>query len=170
MSTENASGGEQTSGQDLLVAQLRELYGRLAYTHKTREKQAGLYFESYRRQRRVKVLLTALSSGVFLASFTGFLLDEQRAALFVSFIALLLTASSLWDTAFKYGEEIQQHRDMAARLWGVRESYLSLIVDVTAASITLEEGRLIRDRIQDRMEEVDVTSPIGNMECQLTKG
>jgi hypothetical protein len=159
MNTNNASGGEQTSGQGLLVAQLRELYGRAAYTHKTHEQQADLYFESYRRQRRVKVGLTALSSGAFLASLTGFLLDEQRGALLISFIAVLLAASSLWGTTFKYGEEMQQHRDTAAKLWGVRESYLSLIVDVTAASITVEEGRLIRDRIQDRMEKVVSEAP-----------
>jgi hypothetical protein len=155
----DAREGPLATDQELLVAQLRELYGRLAYTHKTHEKQADIYFDAFRLQRGIKVGLTALSSGVFLASLAGVLLNAQGAALLLSFVALLLSASSWWDTTFKHGEEMQQHRDIAARLWGVRESYLSLIVDVTAASITIEEGRKERDRIQDRMEKVISEAP-----------
>lgn len=145
--------------QALLIAQVRELYGRAAYTHKTHEKQADLCFDSHRRQRRIKVALTALSSGAFLASLSGLLLDEQWGALVISFIAVLLAASTLGDTTFKHGEEMQQHRDTAAKVWGVRESYLSLIVDLTTSSISLEEGRATRDRLQDVMEKIAGEAP-----------
>lgn len=151
--------GTPTSERGLLIAQVRELYGRASYTHKTHEKQADICFAQYGRQRRIKVALTALSSGAFLASLSGLLLDEQWGGLAVSFIAVLLSASSLGDTTFRHGEEMQQHRDTAAKLWGVRESYLSLIVDLTAESMTVEEGRLTRDHIQVAMEKIITEAP-----------
>lgn len=151
--------GTPIAERELLTAQVRELYGRASYTHKTHEKQADICLALYGRQRRIKVALTALSSGAFLASLSGLLLDEQWGGLTVSFIAVLLSASSLGDTTFRHGEEMQQHRDTAAKLWGVRESYLSLIVDLTADSLTVEEGRLTRDRIQDAMEEIVTEAP-----------
>jgi hypothetical protein len=47
----------------LLLAQVRELYGRAAYTHKTHEKQADICRRKYLRQRGWLVALTAISSG-----------------------------------------------------------------------------------------------------------
>jgi hypothetical protein len=143
----------------LLLAQIREIYGRIAYTHKTHEKQADICSDLDRRQRRVRVVLTAVSSGAFLASLVGLLLDKQWAALATSFIAVLVTASSLGDKTFKHGEEMQQHRDTAAKLWSLRESYLSLIVDLKASASTVNEGRVRRDNLQEMAEIILADAP-----------
>lgn len=151
-----------TSSEDeriLLLAQIREIYGRIAYTHKTHEKQADICSDLDRRQRRVRVVLTAVSSGAFLASLTGLLLDKQWAALATSFIAVLVSVSSLGDKTFKHGEEMQQHRDTAAKLWNLRESYLSLIVDLKASACTLDEGRSKRDHLQEKAEAILADAP-----------
>jgi hypothetical protein len=148
-----------SSEHALLLAQIRELYGRVAYTHKTHEKQADICSELHQKQRRIKVVLTAVSSGAFLASLSGLLLDEQWGAVVTSFIAVLVTGSSLADTTFKHGEETQQHRETAANLWGLRESYLSLIVDLKSASISVEQGRLCRDRLQAAAEKILKDAP-----------
>lgn len=145
--------------RSLLLAQIREIYGRIAYTHKTHEKQADICSDLDRRQRRVRIVLTAVSSGAFLASLAGVLLDEQWAALTTSFIAVLVSASSLGDKTFKHGEEMQQHRDTAAKLWSLRESYLSLIVDLKASATTVDEGRIRRDRLQETAEAVLADAP-----------
>jgi hypothetical protein len=143
----------------LLLAQIREIYGRIAYTHKTHEKLADICSDLDRRQRRVRVVLTAVSSGAFLASLVGLLLDKQWAALATSFIAVLVTASSLGDKTFKHGEEMQQHRDTAAKLWSLRESYLSLIVDLKASASTVNEGRVRRDNLQEMAEIILADAP-----------
>lgn len=142
-----------------LLAQIREIYGRIAYTHKTHEKQADICFDLDRRQRRVKVVLTAVSSGAFLASLVGLLLEKEWAALATSFIAVLVTASSLNDKTFKHGEEMQQHRDTAAKLWSLRESYLSLIVDLKTSASTVSEGRMRRDDLQKMAGKVLANAP-----------
>lgn len=151
-----------TSTEDertLLLAQIREIYGRIAYTHKTHEKQADICSDLDRRQRRVRIVLTAVSSGAFLASLVGLLLDKQWAAVATSFIAVLVSASSLGDKTFKHGEEMQQHRDTAAKLWSLRESYLSLIVDLKASACTVDEGRSKRDRLQEMAEAILADAP-----------
>lgn len=147
------------SERALLLAQIREIYGRIAYTHKTHEKQADICFGLERRQRAIKVILTAVSSGAFLVSLAGLLLDKELAALATSLIAVLVTASSLNDKTFKYGEEMQQHRDTAALLWSLRESYLSLIVDLNTSTSTVSEVRVRRDNLQEMTGQVLADAP-----------
>lgn len=143
----------------LLLAQVREAYGRIAYTHKTHEKQADMFAEKHRNQRRWKVVLTAISSGAFLASLFGLLLDEQWAALATSFVAVVVSASSLGDKTFQYGEDMQQHRETAAKLWGLRESYLSLLVDFTSGALTVEAARAERNTLQEAAGTVYKDAP-----------
>jgi hypothetical protein len=131
-----------------LVAQARQLYGRAAYTHKTHEKQADICHLKYLRQRGWLVALTAISSGTFVTSLVGVALDKQWAALVTSFIALAVTATNLGTKNFKYGEQMQQHRDTAAKIWDVRESYLSLLVDLQSGGCRLEEAATRRNALQ----------------------
>lgn len=143
----------------LLIAQMRETYGRAAYTHKTHEKQADLCFQSHRRQKRLLIALTVISSGAFLSSLLGIIADKSWAALITSFIALCVTAINLGTKTFKYGEETQKHRDTAARVWNLRESYQSLIVDLLSEALTLDAGRSERDRLQQAALEIYGDAP-----------
>lgn len=146
-------------GRSLLLAQVREAYGRAAYTHKTHEKQADLCFRSHSWQQRLLIGLTVVSSGTFLASLAGIFLDESWAALVTSFIALLVSAINLGTKTFKYGEDTQKHRDVAAKVWNLRESYQSLIVDLQSRAITVDEGRGQRDRLQQEAVEIYGDAP-----------
>lgn len=144
---------------DLLLAQVREAYGRAAYTHKIHEKQADLCFQKHRRQQRLLVGLMVISSGTFLVSLLGLVLNKDLAALVTSFIALLVTAMNLVSKTFIHGEDTQKHRDVAAKLWNVRESYLSLIVDLQSGVLSVEDGRVVRERLQEQALEVYSDAP-----------
>lgn len=135
---------------ELLLAQVRELYGRAAYTHKTHEKQADICYRKYSWQRRGLVATTAISATTFVASLLGLAIGEQWAPLVTSFIALVVTAMNLGTKNFKHGEEMQQHRDTAAKVWDVRESYLSLIVDLQAGACSTGDGIARRNELQER--------------------
>jgi len=138
----------ELNDQDKLLAQVREIYGRVAYTHKTHEKQADICDRKHRNQRKLLVVLTVISSGTFLASLLPTVVGQQVSALIVSFIALVVTGMNLSIKNFKHGERMQQHRDTAARLWNVRESYLSLITDIQSGACTMDAGRQRRDQLQ----------------------
>ena len=71
-----------------LLAQVRESFGRVVYSHKTHEKQADICFTKHRWQQGVLIALTAISSGTFLAAVVGLLGDPVLTSLATSFIAL----------------------------------------------------------------------------------
>lgn len=145
--------------KELLLEQIREMYGKVVYTQKTHEKQADLCFQRHRLQRGLLVLLTAVSSGTFLLSLLNLFWDASVTALTTSFIALLVTALNLGTKTFRYGEEAQRHRDVASRLWDVRESYLSLITDVMSSTIEHSYARDRRNELQERTREIYADAP-----------
>lgn len=132
-----------------LLAQVRESFGRVVYSHKTHEKQADLCFSRHRWQQGILITLTAISSGTFLVSLLGIVVSPIGASLVTSFIALLVTAASLSTKKFKFAEEAAAHRDTASLLWNVRESYLSLISDLMAGAMSALEARDRRDQLQE---------------------
>ncbi len=152
-------GTPTDSDRALLLAQARELYGRVVYSHKAHEKQADIYDARNRLFQWCKVVLAAASSGTFLAALAGVFLEAELSSLVISFIALLLSAATLAGDTFKYGEATQRHRDCAARLWGVRESYLSLLVTLQSSDLDLPAARQERDALQAELEEAYGNAP-----------
>jgi hypothetical protein len=118
------------------------------------------------------VALAAISSGTFLASVLGVLVDPQLASLTTSFIALLVTAISLGTKTFKFSEEADSHRDIASRLWDVRESYLSLIADLMSGTISDSDARGRRDELQEatRAAYADAPRTSGRAFAKAQKG
>jgi hypothetical protein len=148
------------AGRDpYLLAQVREAFGRVVYSHKTHEKQADVCFRRHRWQQAALISLTAISSGTFLASVLGVLVNPKLASLATSFIALFVTAMSLGTKTFKFGEESEAHRDIASRLWDIRESYLSLITDLMSGATSDAEARTRRDDLQEATRAAYADAP-----------
>jgi len=142
-----------------LLAQVREAFGRVVYSHKTHEKQADICFIKYRWQQGILIGLTAVSSGTFLAAVVGLLDSTILSTLVTSFIALLVSWMSLGATTFKFKEEADAHRDIASRIWDVRESYISLIADLMSGTISDADARARRDELQEATREVYSAAP-----------
>lgn len=131
-----------------LLAQVRESFGRVVYSHKTHEKQADICFTKHRWQQTALIGLTAVSSGTFLIAVVGLLGDPVLTGLVTSSVALLVTWISLGAKTFRFSDESEAHRGIASRLWDIRESYISLIADLMSNTITNAEGRARRDELQ----------------------
>lgn len=142
-----------------LLAQVRESFGRVVYSHKTHEKQADICFGRHRWQQGILIGLTAISSGTFLASIIGVVASPKVGSLVTSFIALLVTSISLATKTFRYADEADAHRATAARLWDVRESYISLITDLMAGTISESDARARRDELQQAARLVYAEAP-----------
>ncbi|GAA1997058.1 SLATT domain-containing protein [Brevibacterium samyangense] len=146
MTDERAAAPERDA---YLLAQVRESFGRVVYTHKTHEKQADICFAKHRWQQGVLIGLTGVSSGTFLATVVGLLGDSGLTSLANSSIALLVTWFSLGAKTFRFADESESHRIIASRLWGIRESYISLIADLMSGAVSDDEGRRRRDVLQE---------------------
>lgn len=142
-----------------LLAQARESFGRVVYSHKTHEKQADICFTKHRLQQTVLVTLTAVSSGTFLAAVIGLLGDPVLTSLATSSIALLVTWISLAAKTFRFADESDAHRGIASRLWDVRESYISLIADLMSGTVSDAEARERRDALQQAAREAYDDAP-----------
>lgn len=156
MTTVDAS---EVGSDPFLLAQVRESFGRVVYSHKTQEKQADISFSRHRWQQGTLIALTVISSGTFLASLLGVFVEPQLASLTTAFIALLVTAISLGAKTFKFSEEADAHRDVASRLWDVRESYLSLIADLMSSATSVSDARARRDELQEATREAYAEAP-----------
>lgn len=142
-----------------LLAQVRESFGRVVYSHKTHEKQADICFSKHRWQQGVLVALTAISSGTFLVAMVGLLGNPVLTTFATSFIALIVSWMSLGAKTFKFEEESNAHRSIASRLWDVRESYISLIGDLMSGSISDAEARERRNELQQTTRDAYANAP-----------
>lgn len=143
----------------LLLAQVRESFGRVVYGHKTHEKQADICFSKHRWQQGVLIALTAISSGTFLAAVVGLLGNQKLTSIVTSSIALLVSWMSLGSKTFKFQEESEVHRGIAAQLWDVRESYISLIADLMSGTIPEDKGRERRNVLQQAARAAYADAP-----------
>ena len=148
-----------SSNNPYLLAQVREAYGRVVYSHKIHEKQADISFVNHRRVQWTFIVLTAVSSGTFLITLMGLMFDNKATSLATSFIALLVTVMSLVTKNLNFGEEFKVHRNIASKLWGVRESYLSLISDIMSGEIDYSQAQECRNNLQKAAQDIYSEAP-----------
>lgn len=140
-----------------LEDQIRECYGRVVYTHKTHERMADRCADTLRVYKLSQIVLSALTT----AGAVGVVVRDETwievATAVVSF-ATLFVAAYLKDV--DPGAIAQKHRDAAAKLWNIRECYLSLLTDLPRLSHEAAIER--RDELQAMLAAVYTGSPQTN--------
>lgn len=143
----------------VLEAQVREVFGRVVYSHKTHEKCADL---AQRRLALIKlwqIILSAVTtSGLLVVAFGPS--DKSRlAAGITALISTALLALNAYTKEHDLGKVAQQHKDAADQLWGIRESYLSLLTDLRAGVIDVASVRARREELQADLSAVYASAP-----------
>ncbi|OSI64705.1 MULTISPECIES: SLATT domain-containing protein [Bradyrhizobium] len=144
----------------VLESQVRELYGRCAYTHKTHEKMAERASTRLWRVKWAQIVLSALTTGGAI----GVLFDKAStifplatAALSISMLILNSYVKDL-----DPGQDAQIHRDTASDIWDVREAYLSLLTDIRDQAFSLDDLRSRRDKLQAQLHAIYKAAPHTN--------
>ncbi len=138
-----------------LESQLREMYARAAYTHKTHEKMADRYVARYKRIKTVEIVLSAVTTSSLLLAVLG---DSHGGTIVGAALSTVLLGFALYFKEASLGEQAQKHTAVASKLWGIREALLSLLVD-------MKDGRAIcdirnaRDRLNESMEDIYKAAP-----------
>ena len=141
-----------------LEGQLREMYGRAAYTHKTHEKMADGYIHRYRIIKSVEIWLSALAAGSMLLAVFG---DSRPGTIVGAVLSTILLGLTLYFKEASLGEQAQKHTVVASKLWGVREALLSLLVDMNDGR-PIEEVRQRRDELNEMLEDIYKGAPRTN--------
>ncbi|WFU75223.1 SLATT domain-containing protein [Bradyrhizobium sp. CB2312] len=140
-----------------LESQVRECYGRCAYSHKTHERMADRHAKWLGRVKMTQIVLAALTAGGALGViFTQNGAYYAYATAALSFVSLALNS---YMKDLDPGEAAQKHRETAADLWNIRESYLSLLTDIRSQCVPLEGLRERRDKLQDQLHQIYRTAP-----------
>lgn len=141
---------------DVLEAQVRECFGRVIYAHKTHQKDGDLCAGTLRNVKLAQIILSALTaSGVMGLVFT----DDIRLKIATAIVSLLTLGLTGYMKGFDPGASSQKHRDTAADLWAIRETYLSLLTDIRSRAVSLDDGRVKRDELQGALAAIYKSAP-----------
>ncbi|WP_313608826.1 SLATT domain-containing protein [Rhizobium sp.] len=136
--------------------QIRECFGRVVYTHKTHEKMADRCSSTLQRYKLCQIGVSVLTtSGALSVVF----LDQFWLKLATAFLSIVGLWASGYMKGFDPGGTAQKHRDAAANLWPIRESYLSLLADLRMGGISSEEALKRRDELQKKLAAIYLGAP-----------
>jgi hypothetical protein len=141
-----------------LEGQLREMYGRAAYTHKTHEKMADRYIARYKFLKTLEIVLSAVASSSFLLSLLG---DSHAGTVIGAIFSTGLLFLTLYFKEAGLTEKAQSHTEVASKLWAIREALLSLLVDMNDKG-NIGQIRAGRDRVNASLEAVYESAPRTN--------
>jgi len=145
--------------KEKLEAQLRQCFGRVAYTHKTHEKCADILIRWSKRLKTAYILLSAITTGGFIFTIFG---QNARVSIAFAILSFILLALTLYNKEFNMDENAEKHKKAALMLWDVRESYISLLTDLD--NLDMADAITKRDELQAITLKIYEQSPRTNSE------
>jgi len=143
----------------ILESQIRECFGRVVFTHKTHEKCSDIYAEQLKKLKLSEIILSALTTTSLLSS----VFSEQKIGTIIgAFLSTIVLGISIYTKDYDLGQISKTHADAANKLWNIRELYISLIADIRAKNLTIDEMKLKRDELQESLSLVYQNAPRTN--------
>lgn len=132
----------------LLESQIREIYGRVVYTHKNHEKCADLLKNRSDWLKYIEIALSAVTTTSVLVVLLGDGLIFQFIAALFSTALLGLT---LYSKNFNLLAIAEKHKQAALDILEIREKLLSLIVDIRIDNKEIEQLQQRRDELNEQL-------------------
>lgn len=147
---------EPNSQVNILLAQIRECYGRVVWTHKTQEKCADIIWVRHKWIKVLQIALSALTTTGILITVFG---ESSVVGVISAILSALLFGLNTYTKDYDLGEIAQKHTQSANNLWDIRERYLSLITDIKSELLSVEQIRKRRDELQEDLLNIYKGSP-----------
>lgn len=151
-----ASGSDENGQMPVLESQIRECYGRVVYSHVVHEKCADIYLKRLTSINNWQIYLSAVTTGTLLISLFG---ESKLGTVIGAIFSTILLALNTYAKDYDLEKLAQKHSDTAAKLWGIRESYLSLLTDMRSNSLSLDQVQAKRDALQNSLESIYQNAP-----------
>lgn len=140
----------------MLESQLRELYGRAVWTHKTQEKCADILKRRNHNLKVIQIVLSALTTTGILVTIFG---ENFVVGIIAAVFSAILFTMNAYFQKYDLGEIAQKHSEAASDIWNVREQYLSLLTDLKSNNIDIPEIRDKRDKLQTELFNIYKGAP-----------
>ena len=137
----------------LLESQIREIYGRVVYTHKTHEKSADILKRRNNYFKHLEIILSAITTTTIL----GVIFGEGRIFEAVAALTSTLTlALTLYTKEFNLLSIAERHKSTALE---IREDLLSLLVDIRIGNKNIENLQSCRDKLLQNLNNAYKGAP-----------
>lgn len=141
---------------EALEAQIRDCFGRVIYTHKTHSKMAD---RAAGRLKWLKLSQIALSSLTASGAISVVFSDQFALKIATAIVSLGTVGLTAYMKGFDPGAVAQRHRDTAADIWPIRESYLSLLADIVGGQAIPASSLERRDELQASLAAIYKGAP-----------
>lgn len=145
-----------SQAKNMLESQLRELYGRAVWSHKTQEKCADILKGRNHRMKITQIVLSALTTTGILVTVFG---ENKTIGIISAILSAILFTINAYFQKYDLGEISQKHSESASDIWNIREQYLSLLTDLKSNDLEINKIREIRDKLQSDLHNVYKGSP-----------
>jgi len=133
-----------TSGPDPILGEIKETFGRVAYTHKTQEKEAELKVAAGRRIKVANLIVIGVTAA---AALIAPLVQSSQAAWIAAAAAVTALVFAAFQLSFDPTAEVTSHRIAAQSYLALRNDYRTLLSDVRAGALSVDEMRTRRDAL-----------------------
>lgn len=141
---------------DILESQIRECFARVAWSHKTQEKCADIMLNLNKKIKFWQILLSVLTTTGILFTIFG---NNNGGAILGGIFSATLIGLNMYTKDYDLAEISQKHSNSATELWNIRESYLSLLVDIKTGQFDMAQLKVIRDSLQNELFHIYKGSP-----------
>jgi DNA repair ATPase RecN len=134
--------------REIIESQLREIYGRIVYTHKTHEKCADILKKRSDRIKNTEIVLSAVTTTSILAILFGEGFVVQVIAAICSTLTLGLALYSKENNLLAI---VEKHKQAALNILEIREKFLSLLIDININNKEIEYFQQRRDELNEAL-------------------
>lgn len=139
-----------------LVNEVKETFGRVAYTHKTHEKDAELAERDARRLKVGNVVVIAVTASAALIAPS----INSTAAAWVAVVASITgLVFAVYQLSFDPSSDATRHRLAAKSYLELRNRYRRLLADVQSGDVYSAALRERRDSLARELDHLDRTAP-----------
>ncbi len=134
--------------KNLLESQIREIYGRVVYTHKTHEKCADVLKTRSDCLKFIEIALSALTTTSILVVLLG---DGVIFQFIAALFSTALLGLTLYSKDFNLLAIAEKHKQAALDILEIREKLLSLLVDISIGNKEIEQLQQRRDELNEQL-------------------
>ena len=153
---------DKKAQMEILESQIRECFGRVVYSHKTQEKCADIVLILHKRLKLLLIIISAIVTTSLLIKLFG---AFEWALMVGVVLSTILFGLNTYMKDYDLGEISQKHTNAANELWDIRETYLSLLTDIKASQLSINQIISQRDELQKRLFNIYSGSPRTNFKA-----
>ncbi len=132
----------------IIESQIREIYGRVIYTHKTHEKCADVLKSRSDCLKFAEIFMSAASTTSILVVVFG---DGEVFQFLAALFSTMLLGLTLYSKDFNLLAIAEKHKNAALNILEIREKLLSLLVDIRIGNKEIELLQQTRDELNEQL-------------------